>query len=140
MTIDATVLTTPDDNASAALPPNTDSDDLAIRHSRNAFPSNTEEEQKQVEDDRVLDKDFQRNSSPTEPVLNDEASVEVLVDFIPPDDNTSADFTPNTYLEDLALRHSRNASLTDTEREQMQAEEDRVIQGDFPRSFPAYTK
>ena len=68
VTIDATVLTPPDDNASAAFTPNTYLDDLALRHSRNAFPSNTEEEQMQAEEDRVLLGDFQRNSSPTEPV------------------------------------------------------------------------
>ena len=63
-----------------------------------------------------------------------EASVEELAEAIPPEANNSLAFTLNTYSEDLALRHSRNASLTDTEREQMQAEEDRVLQGNFPRN------
>ena len=53
-------------------------------------------------------------------------------DQTPPTTKTSAAITQ--LLDDLALRRPPHAPLTDAEREQMQAEQDKVLRGDFPRN------
>ena len=62
--------------------------------------------------------DTKSNPNTTDPPHHD-TPPRPLAEDIPPDDNSSAPFWQTfTHSEDLALRHSRNAPLTDTQREQ----------------------